>query len=288
MDKWFLYQFKELIDEASESFDCDKETILRKKQLGFSDQQLSALTGFDNEQSFRQKRKELGILPTYGLVDTCAAEFHAYTPYYYSTYETETESVPSDKKKVMILGGGPNRIGQGIEFDYCCVHSSYALRDSNIESIMINSNPETVSTDFDISDKLYFEPLTFEDVMNIYDIEQPEGVIVQFGGQTPLNLSVKLEAAGAKILGTSSDSIDRAEDRDRFKLLLDSLNLKQPPNATVNSTQNAVDGLVTLVTLLLLGLLMSSVGRLCELSTTKKSCIDIWKTPLMSLLIILF
>ena len=141
----------------------------------------------------------------------------------------------------MILGGGPNRIGQGIEFDYCCVHSSYALRDSNIESIMINSNPETVSTDFDISDKLYFEPLTFEDVMNIYDIEQPEGVIVQFGGQTPLNLSVKLEAAGAKILGTSSDSIDRAEDRDRFKLLLDSLNLKQPPNATVNSTQNAVD-----------------------------------------------
>ena len=234
-----MYQFKQLIDEATAPFDFSEASIRRKKELGFSDFQLAILSGTESEQAFREKRKALGVLPTYSLVDTCAAEFEAYTPYYYSTYETETESIPTDNEKVMILGGGPNRIGQGIEFDYCCVHSSYALRDEGIESIMVNSNPETVSTDFDTSDKLYFEPLTFEDVMDIYETEKPRGVIVQFGGQTPLNLSVKLEAAGVKLLGTSSDSIDRAEDRDRFKALLEKLKLAQPPNGTVTNVEDA-------------------------------------------------
>lgn len=239
IDKWFLHQFKQLIDEAKKPFEFTEEAIRRKKELGFSDFQLAILSGEESEQTFREKRKALNVHPTYSLVDTCAAEFEAYTPYYYSTYETENESIPSDKEKVLILGGGPNRIGQGIEFDYCCVHSSYACRDEGFESIMVNSNPETVSTDFDTSDKLYFEPLTFEDVMDIYELEQPKGVIVQFGGQTPLNLSVKLEKAGAKLLGTSSDSIDRAEDRDRFKELLEKLDLRQPPNGTVTSVDEA-------------------------------------------------
>jgi len=239
VDKWFLHQFQQIIDEANLPFEFSEPAIRRKKELGFSDFQLAILSGEETEEAFREKRKSLNVIPTYSLVDTCAAEFEAYTPYYYSTYETENESVPSDKEKVMILGGGPNRIGQGIEFDYCCVHSSYACRDEGFESIMVNSNPETVSTDFDTSDKLYFEPLTFEDVMNIYELEKPKGVIVQFGGQTPLNLSVRLEKAGAKLLGTSSDSIDRAEDRDRFKELLETLNLRQPPNGTVTSLEEA-------------------------------------------------
>ena len=177
---------------------------------------------------------------TYKLVDTCAAEFEAYTPYFYSTYETEDECRAGDKRKVMILGGGPNRIGQGIEFDYCCVHASLALREMGIESIMVNSNPETVSTDYDTSDKLYFEPLTKEDVLNIIDSEKPEGIIVQFGGQTPLNLAVPLEKAGAPILGTPPDAIDRAEDRDRFVELLKLLDLRQPENGTATSVEGAL------------------------------------------------
>ncbi len=186
-------------------------------------------------------RKQAGIFPTYKLVDTCAAEFEAYTPYFYSTYEDEDESRRTDRKKVMILGGGPNRIGQGIEFDYCCVHASFAAKESGFESMMVNSNPETVSTDFDISDKLYFEPLTFEDVLNIYESENPEGVIIQFGGQTPLNLSRKLESAGVKILGTSSDSVDRAEDRDRFQQLIQKLGLRQPDNGMASTVEQAVE-----------------------------------------------
>ena len=176
----------------------------------------------------------------YKLVDTCAAEFEAATPYYYSTYETENEARLSDCKKVMILGGGPNRIGQGIEFDYCCVHASYALKELGIESIMVNSNPETVSTDYDTSDKLYFEPLTHEDVMHIVETEKPDGVIVQFGGQTPLNLALSLLESGAPIIGTSPESIARAEDRKQFQTMLNKLGLVQPPNGTARTIPEAV------------------------------------------------
>ena len=172
-------------------------------------------------------------------MDTCAAEFEAHTPYHYSTYETETESAPSDRRKIMILGGGPNRIGQGIEFDYCCVHACFALREDGFETIMVNSNPETVSTDYDTADKLYFEPLTIEDVLNICDIEKPEGVIVQFGGQTPLNLALELEAAGVPIIGTSPASIDLAEDRERFGNLISELGIRQPDNGMARSLDEA-------------------------------------------------
>ncbi|MFA5181060.1 MAG: carbamoyl-phosphate synthase large subunit [Syntrophales bacterium] len=216
------------------------EALLRAaKQMGFSDRRIAELWGAE-EQTIRQYRFEKGILPVYKLVDTCAAEFEAYTPYYYSTYESEDEARPSDRPKVVILGGGPNRIGQGIEFDYCCVHASFALREEGVESIMVNSNPETVSTDYDTSDKLFFEPLTLEDVLHILDREKPLGVIVQFGGQTPLNLAKGLEAAGAKILGTSPDAIDRAEDRKRFQEIVDLLDLKQPVNDTAMNTEEAV------------------------------------------------
>ncbi|MEI7638925.1 MAG: carbamoyl-phosphate synthase large subunit, partial [Syntrophus sp. (in: bacteria)] len=216
------------------------ENLLRAaKQMGFSDRRIAELWGTE-EQTVRHYRFEKGILPVYKLVDTCAAEFEAYTPYYYSTYESEDEARPLDRQKVVILGGGPNRIGQGIEFDYCCVHASFALREEGVESIMINSNPETVSTDYDTSDKLFFEPLTLEDVLHILDREKPLGVIVQFGGQTPLNLAKGLEAAGAKILGTSPDAIDRAEDRKRFQEIVDLLDLKQPVNDTAMNTEEAV------------------------------------------------
>jgi len=187
----------------------------------------------------RSFRKAKGITPVYKLVDTCAGEFRAQQPYYYSTYETMNESIASERKKVCILGGGPNRIGQGIEFDYCCCHASYALKEDGIESIMVNCNPETVSTDYDTSDKLYFEPLTVEDVLHIVDLEKPLGVIVQFGGQTPLNISVPLEKAGVSILGTSPDSIDRAEDRKRFQQMIKKLKLIQPENATATSYEGA-------------------------------------------------
>jgi carbamoylphosphate synthase large subunit/REP element-mobilizing transposase RayT len=213
--------------------------LLHAKKLGFSDRQLAVARSV-SENAIRAERKAEGITPTYRLVDTCAAEFEAYTPYYYSTYGDENERRESDKRKIMILGGGPNRIGQGIEFDYCCVHAAFALRELGFETIMVNSNPETVSTDYDTSDKLYFEPLTLEDVLNIHDQEKPEGVFVQFGGQTPLNLASGLKAAGVAILGTQPESIETAEDRKLFAAMLDKLGLRQTPNGSATSTKEAV------------------------------------------------
>jgi carbamoyl-phosphate synthase large subunit len=241
IDPWFLTQIKEMVD-AETVLSKTKPTpdlLKEAKELGFSDRNLASLWGM-SEQEVRDLRYKENIVPVYKLVDTCAAEFEAYTPYYYSTYETEDEAKRSDKKKVVILGGGPNRIGQGIEFDYCCVHASLALRDAGYESIMINSNPETVSTDYDISDKLYFEPLTLEDVLHIIRKEDPDGVIVQFGGQTPLNLAKDLTKAGVKIIGTSSESIDRAEDREKFHEIVEKLKLSQPESDIVLTTEKAV------------------------------------------------
>src|SRR6059036_3436895 len=216
------------------------ELLSKAKSLGFSDRQIAHLTG-RTEDEVRAERKRLALLPSYRLVDTCAAEFEAYTPYYYSTYDRGDDEVrPSDKPTVMILGGGPNRIGQGIEFDYCCVHAAFALRELGFETIMVNSNPETVSTDYDTSDKLYFEPLTLEDVLNIYDQEKPEGVFVQFGGQTPLNLANGLKAAAVPILGTQPESIETAENRQLFAAMLDKLALRQTPNGSATSTKGAV------------------------------------------------
>ena len=236
IDRWFLRNIAEIVAETG----CLKtKTFLRAKKLGFSDRQL-AVANRASESEIRAKRKSSGITPTYRLVDTCAAEFEAYTPYYYSTYGDENERRESDKRRIMILGGGPNRIGQGIEFDYCCVHAAFALRELGFETIMVNSNPETVSTDYDTSDKLYFEPLTLEDVLNIYDQEQPEGVFVQFGGQTPLNLASGLKAAGVPILGTQTESIETAEDRKLFAAMLDKLGLRQTPNGSAISTKEAV------------------------------------------------
>ncbi len=240
IDRWFLQNIKQIIDEeqrikkSKDEFLKSKDEIYLAKQLGFSDRQLAQLTG-KTEEEIRKIRQENGIAPVYKLVDTCAAEFEAYTPYYYSTYEREDEIRVSKKKKVMILGGGPNRIGQGIEFDYCCCHASFALREEGYESIMVNSNPETVSTDYDTSDRLYFEPVTVEDVLNIVEKEKPDGVIVQFGGQTPLNIALGLEAAGVKIIGTSPKSIDQAEDRKLFAALIRKLKLNQAPNGTATS-----------------------------------------------------
>ncbi len=213
--------------------------LLRAKKLGFSDRQLAIANGV-SEKTIRSQRIAQNITPTYRLVDTCAAEFEAYTPYYYSTYGSENERRESGKRKIMILGGGPNRIGQGIEFDYCCVHAAFALRELGFETIMVNSNPETVSTDYDTSDKLYFEPLTLEDVLNIYDQEKPEGVVVQFGGQTPLNLADGLKAAGVPILGTQPESIEMAEDRKLFAIMLDKLGLRQTPNGSAVRMEEAV------------------------------------------------
>jgi carbamoyl-phosphate synthase large subunit len=216
-----------------------RAVLLRAKKLGFSDRQL-AIAHNTTEETIRAQRKSAGVTPTYRLVDTCAAEFEAYTPYYYSTYGDENERRESGKRKVMILGSGPNRIGQGIEFDYCCVHAAFALRELGFETIMVNSNPETVSTDYDTSDKLYFEPLTLEDVLNIYDQEKPEGVVVQFGGQTPLNLADGLKAAGVPILGTQPESIETAEDRQLFAAMLDKLELRQTPSGSAVSEHEAV------------------------------------------------
>jgi len=213
--------------------------FLRAKKLGFSDRQLAIANGV-SEKTVRSQRIAEKITPTYRLVDTCAAEFEAYTPYYYSTYGSENERRESGKRKIMILGGGPNRVGQGIEFDYCCVHAAFALREIGFETIMVNSNPETVSTDYDTSDKLYFEPLTLEDVLNIYDQEKPEGVVVQFGGQTPLNLADGLKAAGVPIVGTQPESIEMAEDRKLFAVMLDKLGLRQTPNGSAISMEEAV------------------------------------------------
>jgi carbamoyl-phosphate synthase large subunit len=236
IDKWFLRNIADLVTETG----CLKTKIFsRAKKLGFSDRQLAVARGA-SEETIRSERKTQNVAPTYRLVDTCAAEFEAYTPYYYSTYGDENERRESAKRKIMILGGGPNRIGQGIEFDYCCVHAAFALRDLGFETIMVNSNPETVSTDYDTSDKLYFEPLTLEDVLNIYDQEKPEGVFVQFGGQTPLNLASGLKAAGVPILGTQPESIETAEDRQLFAAMLDKLGLRQTPNGSATSTEGAI------------------------------------------------
>ncbi len=243
IDPWFIHQLAQIVDleqQIHKAGSAVSDALLKQaKEWGFSDLQLAHLAGV-LESDIKKRRTALGLRPVYKLVDTCAAEFKAATPYYYSTYELENEARVSDRKKVMILGGGPNRIGQGIEFDYCCVHASFALREEGVESIMVNSNPETVSTDYDTSDKLYFEPLTHEDVLHIVETESPMGVIVQFGGQTPLNLSVGLHAAGVPILGTQPDSIDRAEDRKLFQAMLNKLGLIQPANGTALNVNDAV------------------------------------------------
>jgi carbamoyl-phosphate synthase large subunit len=242
IDPWFLHQIRLIVEMeekiAAAGSQPPPDFLRRAKSWGFSDDQIAHLTGTtaDAIESFR---KGAGIRPVYKLVDTCAAEFKAATPYYYSTYEQECEARVSPAKKVMILGGGPNRIGQGIEFDYCCVHASFALREEGVESIMVNSNPETVSTDYDTSDKLYFEPLTREDVLHIVEKEKPDGVIVQFGGQTPLNLSTPLARAGVPIIGTHPDNIDRAENREQFQAMLNKLGLVQPANGTAMTVEAA-------------------------------------------------
>jgi carbamoyl-phosphate synthase large subunit len=244
IDPWFLAQIKEIVDLEMELddrllADIDADTLRMLKRKGFSDRRLGYLFN-TTEKEVRSKRHALGIRPVYKRVDTCAAEFATKTAYMYSTYEEECEAEPSERRKVIVLGGGPNRIGQGIEFDYCCVHAAFALRDDGFETIMVNCNPETVSTDYDTSDRLYFEPLTLEDVLEIVDKEKPFGVIVQYGGQTPLKLARDLAAAGVPIIGTSADSIDIAEDRERFQKLLERIKLRQPPNRTARSAPEAV------------------------------------------------
>ncbi|MFZ7125130.1 MAG: carbamoyl-phosphate synthase large subunit [Desulfobacterales bacterium] len=242
IDPWFLHQIRQIVemeaDIAAQGKALTDDLLRRAKSWGFSDIQLAWLTG-GTAAEIRARRKSMDLVPVYKLVDTCAAEFKAATPYFYSTYETENEARVNDRPKVVILGGGPNRIGQGIEFDYCCVHASFALREEGVESIMVNSNPETVSTDYDTSDKLYFEPLTLEDVLHIVEMEKPMGVIVQFGGQTPLNLAKGLLDAGVPVIGTHPDSIDRAEDRELFQAMLRKLGLVQPENGTATTVEGA-------------------------------------------------
>ncbi|MCU0669936.1 MAG: carbamoyl-phosphate synthase large subunit [Myxococcota bacterium] len=242
IDPWFLRNLQEIVETeaalAAAAPDAREAWLRPAKQMGFSDRRIAALWGTD-EHAVRALRHRLGVRPAYKRVDTCGAEFEAKTPYLYSTYEDESEAEPTDRQKVIILGGGPNRIGQGIEFDYCCVHAVFALRDAGFETIMVNCNPETVSTDYDTSDRLYFEPLTLEDVLEIVDREKPLGVIVTFGGQTPLRLAVPLEKAGVPILGTSPDAIDRAEDRERFDAVLEKLGLARPPSGLARSPEEA-------------------------------------------------
>ena len=244
IDPWFLVQIEDIINCEKEisrltldKFDHDYFLFLKRK--GFSDKRISQLLG-TTELEVQQARQAMGVRPVFKRVDTCAAEFVSSTAYMYSTYEEECESQPSERQKIMVLGGGPNRIGQGIEFDYCCVHAALAMREDGFETIMVNCNPETVSTDYNISDRLYFEPLTLEDVIEIAELEKPAGVIVQFGGQTPLNLVKRLEQAGIPVIGTSPDAIDRAEDRERFQQLIEKLNLKQPPNCIVRSVEESI------------------------------------------------
>ena len=245
IDNWFLVQIEDLIKDElslaqSSLSDLDKNSLYRLKRKGFADRRLADILGC-KESAVRELRYELGMHPVYKRVDTCAAEFSTDTAYMYSTYEEECEARPSDKDKILVLGGGPNRIGQGIEFDYCCVHAALAMRDDGYETIMVNCNPETVSTDYDTSDRLYFESVTLEDVLEIVRIEKPKGVIVQFGGQTPLKLARALEAAGVPIVGTTPDAIDRAEDRERFQQMIEKLGLLQPRNATARSAEQAVE-----------------------------------------------
>jgi carbamoyl-phosphate synthase large subunit len=244
IDPWFLVQIKDLVDteleiEKRTLADFSDQELRDLKRKGFSDRRLAHLWK-TTEHEVRKRRHAAGIRPVYKRVDTCAAEFATKTAYMYSSYDEEDESEPTANRKIMVLGGGPNRIGQGIEFDYCCVHAALALREDGYETIMVNCNPETVSTDYDTSDRLYFEPLTLEDVLEIVDREKPEGVIVQFGGQTPLKLARDLEAAGVPIIGTSPDSIDRAEDRERFQQMIHELGLLQPPNRTARTEDGAL------------------------------------------------
>ena len=245
IDMWFLVQIKELVDIEKRVAqvkleDLTKEEMLFLKKKGFSDKRLANVLGV-KEANVRRRRHELNVHPVHKRVDTCAAEFETRTAYMYSTYQDECEAMPTDRRKIMVLGGGPNRIGQGIEFDYCCVHAAMALREDGYETIMVNCNPETVSTDYDTSDRLYFEPVTLEDVLEICRIEKPEGVIVQYGGQTPLKICRALEAEGVKIIGTSTDAIDCAEDRERFQKLINELGLRQPPNATCHTQEAALE-----------------------------------------------
>ncbi len=245
IDRWFLVQIEEIVKielelETKTLDDIDADTLRVLKQKGFSDRRLARQLK-TTDKAIRDKRRALGIRPVYKRVDTCAAEFATDTAYMYSTYDEECEAEPTDKKKIMVLGGGPNRIGQGIEFDYCCVHAALAMREDGYETIMVNCNPETVSTDYDTSDRLYFEPLTLEDVLEIVDKEKPTGVIVQYGGQTPLKLALDLEANGVPIIGTTPDMIDAAEDRERFQQLLHELGLRQPPNATARTEAEALE-----------------------------------------------
>jgi carbamoyl-phosphate synthase large subunit len=243
IDPWFLEQLREVMEiqrsvEGKKLEEIPADLLRTFKEAALSDRRLAYLTA-ESEDDVRAYRKHLGVVPVYKRVDTCGAEFESFTPYLYSTYESEDEAAPTDRRKIMILGSGPNRIGQGIEFDYCCCHASFALRDAGFETIMVNCNPETVSTDYDTSDRLYFEPLTFEDVMNIVDVEKPEGVIVQFGGQTPLNLAMRLHKAGVPIIGTTAESIDLAEDRKRFGSLLRELGIPQPANGMAATVTEA-------------------------------------------------
>ena len=244
VDPWFLSQLNEVMEiqkniEGRKLHEIPEDMLREFKEVALSDRRLAYLTG-TTEDEVREYRKQLNVIPVYKRVDTCGAEFESFTPYLYSTYETESEAEPTNRRKIMILGSGPNRIGQGLEFDYCCCHASFALREAGFETIMVNCNPETVSTDYDTSDRLYFEPLTFEDVMNIVDVEKPEGVIVQFGGQTPLNLAMRLHGAGVPIIGTAADSIDLAEDRKRFGALLQELGIPQPENGMAASVEEAL------------------------------------------------
>ncbi len=245
IDPWFLAQIKDIVSTEMQIIgddiaQIDAQQLFTLKRKGFSDMRLASLLSC-NESSVRERRKALNVKPVFKRVDSCAAEFDTQTAYLYSTYQQECEASPTNKKKIMILGGGPNRIGQGIEFDYCCVHASLALREEGFETIMVNCNPETVSTDYDISDRLYFEPLTLEDVLAVIELENPDGIIVHYGGQTPLKLADALEKSGARIIGTNPDAIDLAEDRERFSKMLQSLNLKQPLNGTARSLEQAQD-----------------------------------------------
>ncbi|MCF7981667.1 MAG: carbamoyl-phosphate synthase large subunit [Pseudomonadales bacterium] len=245
IDPWYLVQIEDIVSEeqnlqGGQLATLDRDHLFRLKRKGFADARLAQLVGV-SEAEMRKHRKALKVTPVYKRVDTCAAEFAASTAYMYSTYEEECESNPTEREKIMVLGGGPNRIGQGIEFDYCCVHAALAMRDDGYETIMVNCNPETVSTDYDTSDRLYFEPVTLEDVLEIVEKEKPKGIIVQYGGQTPLKLARGLEAAGAKIIGTTPDAIDRAEDRERFQQMINKLGLIQPPNATVRSLEQGLE-----------------------------------------------
>jgi carbamoyl-phosphate synthase large subunit len=245
IDPWFLVQIQDLVEtenklKAVDLEELDHRRIFALKRKGFSDARLAVLLGV-TEAQVRAHRHGLGVRPVYKRVDTCAAEFASATAYMYSTYEEECEAAPSARDKILVLGGGPNRIGQGIEFDYCCVHAALAMREDGYEAIMVNCNPETVSTDYDTSDRLYFEPVTLEDVLEIVDLEQPKGVIVQFGGQTPLKLARALEAQGVPIIGTTPDAIDRAEDRERFQQMIRKLDLRQPDNTTVRSVDAAIE-----------------------------------------------